>query len=188
MYKRQSLDLDGLRAECGVFHGFSALLACRAASALGHRYSGAGFHLVDSFAGFAEPCAEDFILKQQTQDGAVKLAPAYQAGDAAAIFDEVQQILQAYPELTFHKGFIPAVLATLPEAQWSFIHIDVDMFEPTLASLDYFYPRMVNRGVIICDDYGSLLFPGARKAWDQFCDRRAIRFVVLETGQSVILK
>ena len=187
-YFLYALELDGLRAECGVFKGFSALLACRAASALHTAYTGAGFHLIDSFAGFPEPRTEDFIAQRQAQDGVAKFAPAYRVGDASAPLQEVQRVLKAYPEFRFHDGFIPSVLATLPDARWTFVHIDVDLFEPTLASLEYFYPRMVDRGIMICDDYGSLLFPGARKAWDQFCDRNAIRFVVLETGQSVILK
>ena len=43
-------------------------------------------------------------------------------------------------------------------------------------------------GVIVCDDYGALLFPGARRAWDQYCEQNGLHFVVLDTGQSVILK
>ncbi len=43
-------------------------------------------------------------------------------------------------------------------------------------------------GVIVCDDYGALLFPGARRAWYQYCEQNGLHFVVLDTGQSVILK
>ena len=56
------------------------------------------------------------------------------------------------------------------------------------ACLDYFYPRLSAGGVILCDDYGAPLFPGAARAWDAFCEENDVPFVVLDTGQSVILK
>jgi hypothetical protein len=68
------------------------------------------------------------------------------------------------------------------------VHLDVDLYEPTLACLEYFYSRLAAGGVIICDDYGAPLFPGARRAWDEFCARHDVPFIVLDTGQSVILK
>jgi len=67
------------------------------------------------------------------------------------------------------------------------VHIDVDLHEPTLACLEYFYPRLTS-GVIICDGYGSRLFPGARKAWEAYCDANGIVFVTLESGQSILVK
>ncbi len=96
--------------------------------------------------------------------------------------------LAPFPGVSFHKGWIPAVFADLPETRWSFVHVDVDLYEPTYATLEYFYPRLVEGGVILCDDYGSAIFPGAQRAWHRFCDERDVRFVMLDTGQSVILK
>ena len=96
-------------------------------------------------------------------------------------------VFHDFPGVRFHRGFIPQVLSQLPDTRWAFAHIDVDLHEPTLASLEYFYPRMVKGGVIVCDDYGSKLFPGARKAWESYCGENAIAFVTLETGQSVLL-
>jgi hypothetical protein len=42
--------------------------------------------------------------------------------------------------------------------------------------------------VIVCDDYGAPFFPGASRAWDRYCGEHDVPFVVLPTGQSVILK
>jgi hypothetical protein len=185
-YFLHSLPLDGARAECGVFQGFSALFVCRAAALASGRFDGADFHLIDSFAGFPQPQAEDFIpIRRGSATGS---APAFKAGDAAVSFEAVRAVFRDFPGVRFHRGFIPHVLAQLPDTRWAFVHIDVDLFEPTLASLDYFYPRMVEGGVIVCDDYGSKLFPGARKAWESYCASNGIAFVTLETGQSVLIK
>lgn len=185
-YFLHALELDGARAECGVFQGFSALFACRSAALRAGGFDGAGFHLVDSFAGFPQPRAEDFIPIRSGGD--TRSAPAFSAGDAAVSFEQVQAVFRDFPGVQFHRGFIPQVLAQLPETCWAFVHVDVDLHEPTLASLEYFYPRMVKGGVILCDDYGSRLFPGARKAWESYCEAKGIAFVTLDTGQSVIIR
>lgn len=185
-YFLHSLELDGERAECGVFQGFSALFACRVAASGRGGYDGAGFHLIDSFAGFPEPRPEDFIALKSGQE--TRNAPAFGAGDAAVSFDQVRAVFREFPGVRLHRGFIPPVLEDLPDTRWSFVHIDVDLHEPTLASLEYFYPRLVAGGIMICDDYGSRLFPGARKAWDSYCEAHGIAFVTLETGQSVAIR
>jgi O-methyltransferase len=167
--------LPGRWAECGVFRGTSALSLCLAARGEDPAFDGAGLHLVDSFEGLSAPSA---------WDGA-------QAGDGnrfSAPLDVAQTALREFPGARFHKGWIPQVLASLPEATWSFVHVDVDLYEPTLGCLDYFFPRLVPGGVIICDDYGAPTFPGAERAWDRFCGERGLPFVVLPSGQSVLLR
>jgi hypothetical protein len=185
-YFLHSLSLKGARAECGVFQGFSALFACRAAALSSPGFEGAGLHLVDSFAGFPQPKADDFISIRA--GGKTLSGPAFAEGAAAVPLKQVQQVFREFPKVRFHQGYIPEVLGQLPDTEWAFAHIDLDLHEPTLASLEYFYPRMVKGGVIVCDDYGSTLFPGARKAWESYCESNAIVFVTLETGQSVIIK
>ena len=52
--------------------------------------------------------------------------------------------------------------------KFSFVHIDVDLYEPTMKSLEFFFPRLVKGGIIVCDDYNSNIFNGAKKAWDKY--------------------
>jgi O-methyltransferase len=68
------------------------------------------------------------------------------------------------------------------------VHVDVDLYEPTRACLEYFYPRMAAGGIILCDDYGTPAFPGARRAWLEFCEGAKLGFIALPTGQSVLVK
>ena len=187
-YYLHALTIPGKRIECGVFRGFSALRVCEVARAAADRpggYAGEDLHLVDSFAGFPEPLEQDFIAMRD-RSHAVSGA-AFHAGDGAAPEEHLRTLLAGFPHVTIHKGWIPAVYSSLPESLWSFAHIDVDLYEATLTSLQYFYPRMSPGGVIVCDDYGSTLFPGARTAWDEFCASAGLSFIVLETGQAVLL-
>jgi hypothetical protein len=186
-YFLHALDIEGERAECGVFFGTSALLLCRAAGAKIPGYTGSGLHLIDSFAGLSEPSpADGYSIRGRGANEAGRATRP--KGWLAAPIDEARATLKDYPGVSFHPGWIPQVLSALPEARWSFVHLDLDLYEPTLGSLEYFYPRLAAGGVIICDDYGAPLFPGAHRAWDQFCDDNGIAYVVLDTGQSVILK
>lgn len=183
-YFLHALGVPGQRIECGVFRGFSALLLCETARAV-CGYAGEDLHLVDSFAGFPPPEAEDFIPLEQ--GGRTINGAAFSAGDGAASEAHVRTLLSEFPRASIHRGWIPQVLSALPDAAWSFVHIDVDLYAATRACLEYFHPRLVHGGIIVCDDYGSTLFPGARSAWDEFCGAAGLPFVVLETGQSVMI-
>lgn len=182
-YYLYSLGIEGERAECGVFLGASALIACRAAGMRIRSYSGAGLHLIDSFEGLAEPTKEDYFEGYKPED-----APSFGKSAYLAPMEHARRTLADFPGVTFHKGWIPAVFDELPACTWSFVHLDVDQYAPTHAGLVYFYPRLAPGGVILCDDYGSPTFPGARRAWHRYCDENDLPFVVLDTGQAVILK
>ena len=54
--------------------------------------------------------------------------------------------------------------------------------------MEFFYPRVSPGGIILCDDYGSALCPGAREAMDDFFADKAERVVELTTGQGYIMK
>ncbi|HEV7820255.1 MAG TPA: TylF/MycF/NovP-related O-methyltransferase, partial [Burkholderiales bacterium] len=153
-----------------------------------HSYDGAGLHLIDSFAGISAPGEEDLIAVRADDGVGVVMKPGFDGGAFASPLELVKHTLREYPAVAVHQGWIPEVFAQLPSMSWCFVHLDVDLFEPTLASLEYFYPRLVDGGVIICDDYGAPLFPGAHRAWDEFCAKNDLAYIVLDTGQSVILK
>jgi hypothetical protein len=52
----------------------------------------------------------------------------------------------------------------------------VDLYQPTYDSLDFFFPRLVKGGVIVCDDYNFSNFPGAKLAWDEYFKDKDIAF------------
>lgn len=185
-YFLYSLGLEGRRAECGVYSGCSALTLCLAARGARPGFDGTGFHLVDSFAGLSEPDSADAFVSGDG-GGSQAAGPLVPEGKFAISSEYAKAALRAFPGVVIHQGWIPEVLAELPEGPWSFVHVDVDLHLPTRACLEYFFARLCEGGVIVCDDYGSQIFPGARRAWDEFCEANGIPFVVLPTGQSVLL-
>src|SRR5688572_21159033 len=116
-------------AECGVFHGFSALLACRVRAALDPAFRGAGTYLVDSFEGLSESREQDLVNVVDAQGRPARIA-SHKPGHFAVGREQVQARFAQFPEVSLVKGWIPEALAQLPERKWSFVHIDVDLYEP----------------------------------------------------------
>lgn len=187
-YFNKALDLEGSWAECGVLLGFSASLMTELARARNRDFKGAGLHLIDSFEGLSQPTIEDAVALRDDAGVAKQAVVTHTAGAFAVPLERVQNTFRDYPDVSYHKGWIPQAFESLPEQKWSFVHIDVDLYEPTLASLEYFYPRMVTGGIILNDDYQSPFFPGGEKSWDDFCERNGLSFVALDSGQAVLIK
>jgi O-methyltransferase len=177
--------LPGLQAECGVFNGCSALACCLARRAAEPGFDGRGMYLLDSFEGLSDPTAEDWFERQDAVSGAAP--PLWPRNGFKTDMDAVRPVFNEFPSISIHKGWIPGVFEGLPQDRWSFVHIDVDLYAPTRACLEYFLPRLVPGGVIVCDDYGSLMFPGAARAWDEVLMQRKVPFVELPTGQAVVI-
>lgn len=182
---RLVLPLKGCIAECGTFKGLGSFMFCHTLRGHDPEYDGKDFHIFDSFEGLSQPEAKDVI--DDTRIGAT--GQAYMAAGAFyGGLDHVRHALREFPAIEFHKGWIPEGFKDLPERQYRFVHIDVDLYQPTRDSLEYFYPRLCEGGVIVCDDYAHLQWPGARKALDEYCDPKGIPVLSLTTGQGVIIK
>lgn len=65
------------------------------------------------------------------------------------------------------KGYFPDTAKYLnPNETYAFVSLDCDLYNPILAGVQYFYPRMEKHGVIFVHDYYSALegFNGVKKA------------------------
>jgi asparagine synthase (glutamine-hydrolysing) len=65
----------------------------------------------------------------------------------------------------------------------AFAHIDVDWYEPVMASLQRIFPRLVSGGSIILDDYHD--WGGCRKATDEFLRDVTGQFVLDDSARSM---
>jgi hypothetical protein len=161
---RRALPPAGLIAECGCYRGLSSYILCRYIKLADQRFDGHGYRIFDSFAGLSEPQPEDAVGEREPQ--APMLKQISRRGQFAARLEEVRTALNSFPGVEFYPGWIPEAFPAEPGARYSFVHLDVDLYQPTRDSLEYFYPRLVPGGSIVCDDFN---WPGARKAIEDFC-------------------
>ena len=129
-------DIDGDFIEFGVWTGKSYLPLLDIAES-----QRKWCHGVDSFAGMAEPCEHDGTMYPKGKlDG----------GGPAAI---QQQVMMRHNAM-IHVGYIPDVLdGIVCDDLFSFAHLDLDHYTPTLDALRWVWPRMAKGGVVICHDY-----------------------------------
>jgi len=164
--------IGGNTAECGVFMGLGSLLICEA-----HRLNPRpGRHYVfDSFEGLSAPTEAD---------GAY-----WRAGDLAYSEDDVRRRLSTFDFVEYKKGWIPDRFVDVSSASFCFVHIDVDLAEPTRKSLEFFFPRLEIGGWIVVDDYGFKTCPGATREVDDFVAGEPLASTLaLPAGGAAIIK
>ena len=169
---RLVVSLPGDTAECGVFEGATSYLICR--SLQGGSNPPRTHFLFDSFQGLSAPSPQDGSY--WTQGG---LAPSLEAA---------RTNLESAGRLSWHPGWIPERFAEVAERRFSFVHIDVDLYQPTRDSLAFFYPRMQEGGIIVCDDYGFTTCPGATLVVDEFLADKPEKIIVLPCGGGFLIK
>lgn len=67
---------------------------------------------------------------------------------------------------------VPDYLKSHPELKISLLNLDTDIYEPAVTILENLYPRLVNGGILIIDDYG--VFPGETKAVDEYFQNKNV--------------
>ena len=105
------------------------------------------------------------------------------------IIAEYVKVLENFNFVKLYKGWIPDRFEEVSGKKFSFAHIDVDLYEPTRDSLEFFFPRLVEGGSIVVDDYGMSQFPGCKKAVDEFLNRNECKlFYEMPAGGCFMMK
>lgn len=157
--------------ECGTWRGETALFL----GALANEF-GAKLRLFDTFAGMPETLADK---------------DAHKAGDFSDTSPEFVKSRFAHMpdlDLSLQVGLIPKTFAGLEKSRIAFAHIDLDIYQAILDSLDFVWPRLAVGGSVVFDDYAWASCPGAREAVDLFFSKMPERVVVLPTGQACVTK
>jgi predicted O-methyltransferase YrrM len=183
LLREASAAASGEVVECGCFQGLSSSVMCRFLRLWNPGFSGAGYHIFDSFQGLSEPTLDDDIPDAWANASSLRLMT--RRGNFAASLDQVQANLHDFPDIAYHPGWIPLSFGGLPDVRYRFVHVDVDLYDPTLDAFRYFYPRLARGGILVSDDYS---WPGARTAIDEFCAEHGLQPDIIASNQAVIRK
>ncbi len=168
-------NLPGDIAECGVFHAAGSFIMLSATNGSDKKFFG-----FDSFEGLSEPGERDRI----SNETAFKWRKHDLTSDEMVAMKNLDKFAN---RVSLYRGWIPERFDEVNDRRFCLVHIDVDLYEPTKDALDFFVPRMVPGGMIICDDYGFETCPGARKAMDESAIRLGTIVTHLTTGQGVLM-
>ena len=146
-------NIKGAFAELGVYRGNTAKIIhlCDPQRQL---------FLFDTFEGFNK---QDLVIEQSTDK-------KYNENNFSDVnISEIKSFVNANENVEFVKGYFPDTLTKKHDITYAFVNLDADLYKPTLAALEYFYPRLSKGGVIIIHDYNHN-WDGNRKAVDLFMD------------------
>lgn len=168
------LDVDGDTVECGVFRGSSSYLIVEF---IIKNNLNKIHHMFDSFEGLSKP---NKIDGNYWREGDFSRSDLYNF-----VF---QRFKKFGSKSILYKGWIPNKFSVIENKKFSFVHIDVDLYQPTYDSLFFFYNRCNEGAIILFDDYGFLSCIGAKKAIDDFFQDKPEKIIKLNTGQAFIIK
>ncbi len=164
--------IPGDTAECGVWRGASSFLICKSNEK--NREHSRVHYCFDSFEGLSDPGSED--------------GSYWQEGNLTADESEVEEALAEFANVVLCKGWIPARFDEFKDLRFAFVHVDVDLREPTMHSINFFYERLNPGGVFLCDDYGFTTCPGATAVIDEFLENKPEQMLALDNGGGFFIK
>jgi len=166
-------DLPGDIVECGVYKGASLLTFARFLETFcaGDRTRKVlGF---DHFRGLADRSEKDGL---NTRVG--NTAEGWNAADFRdtlfALVDAFNQdsFVPQRPRVELIDGDVcktaGAYAAEHPGMRISLLHLDMDLYAPTLAALEAFWPRLLTGGVVLFDEYAIREWPGESEAVETY--------------------
>ena len=155
--------IEGDFAELGVWRGNTASVLAEYASK-----SNRIVYLFDTFEGFSKldiqgVDANKDIVFNNTSIELVK-----------------KNIAENDSSCKYIKGFFPDTITEEHKSKkYAIVSLDCDLYAPTKAGLEFFYPRMSNGGIFFLHDYSSLHWKGCKQAIDEFCSEKGIRIILM---------
>lgn len=151
-YSQYCAPLGGYIFEAGIFSGGSLEILAKYNPSV-------NILAIDSFEGV--PKETEFDYHREGNFGGV---------DYHAIAGYFKMV---YPAVRIFKGWIPKVFEVFDEhTRLSFSHVDLDMYESIKHALDFIFPRTLEGGMILLDDFKVRDTPGCEKAINEFFEVR----------------
>ena len=138
------------------------------------------FYLFDTFCGLpAEQISveEEVLGRQEESDR-----------HYSECFDIAQRNFASYPKAVLVRGKVPDSFASVTIKQVCYLSIDMNIVEPEIAAIEYFWDKLSPGAPVILDDYGWSAYLLQKEAMDRFAERKGVAILTLPTGQGLLLK
>ena len=171
---RNTATLDGIVVEIGSYRGGSAKFLAESFRSFNAQVN---IHIFDTFAGHAEIAIVGVDAGHAQSDFSDTSATA------------VGEYLKEFGEITLHQGYFEDNQDHIANERIRLMHLDVDIYRSAGNALRFAWPRLVENGIIVVDDYGFTSCPGLKQAVDEFLEEvNDAQGWYIHTGQFVITK
>ncbi|NQW27215.1 MAG: class I SAM-dependent methyltransferase [Flammeovirgaceae bacterium] len=135
------------------------------------------FFLFDTFKGFDERDLE----KEQKADHKYSTT-----NFADTDIEQVRLYVGGNENIIFREGYFPETTFGLENQLFALVHLDADLYVPTLEALNFFYPRLSGEGVIIIHDYNHN-WDGIPLAVNDFIDKIPESLIAITDWQGSVM-
>ncbi|MBL7766753.1 MAG: class I SAM-dependent methyltransferase [Chitinophagaceae bacterium] len=164
-------NIPGDFVECGVWKGGSSMLI--ALTLKKFDITNRHIWMYDTYEGMSEPTEKDTDKSGVRADELLKNALKDEQSSVwcYSSLEEVKQNLSLtkYPadHIHFIKGKVEDTIPKyIPTGNLAMLRLDTDWYESTRHELIYLFPLLVQKGILIIDDYGHWV--GAKQAVDEY--------------------
>jgi hypothetical protein len=171
---RQLINIPGHIVECGVFKGMSLMTFVKLIEVLCPADSLKRVIGFDTFTGFVDLAD----LDGEPNERRGKVVGGWDASAFLPVLEKLVTLTQRdsmvprVKRVELVKGdvakTVPAYVGQNPGLRIALLHLDMDVYEPTLSALKYLYPLVVRGGIVLLDEYGMEGFPGESAAFDDY--------------------
>ena len=137
-------DIKGAIIELGAYRGGTGYMMAS--------ITNKQVYLLDTFEGLPVPTGNDKV---------------YQAGKLKAEVQEVYRLCNLSNILVMKGLFADVFKVFKKDVNFSFIHLDADLYQSTKEGIEWAYPKLSKGGVVVIDDYYDT-GGGAKKAIDEY--------------------
>jgi len=170
--------IPGDFVECGVWKGGSCMLMALTLELF--EDNDRTIYLYDTYEGMPKPTKEDVIswngrsvLEKWEEDrSGIKDNFGTWAIGLEEVKENIYKTLYPGENFVFIPGDVEKTLGKDTPENVALLRLDTDWYSSTVVELEILYPLVVEKGVLIIDDYGH--FDGARKAVDEYFENRTI--------------
>ena len=148
---KKELPDEGVMAELGVYQAETAVVLQAIAPER-------ALWLFDTFEGFRNDDLKEEFGNAKNYD-----ATSFADTSVALIMEKLNHA----GNVNIFKGNFADISSQIPEQKYALVSIDADLAAPTIAGLQYFWPRLLPGGVIVVHDFNPE-WPALMQAVEQF--------------------
>lgn len=168
--------LPGAFVECGVNTGNLSLAVCEY---IDFNTTGKDFYLFDTFNGIPESQMSEDEKPHRVRENALMYEDC---------FERAQKNFAPFPCATLVRGLVPHTLSTVPIDKVCYLSIDMNIAQPEIAAMEFFWDKLVRGATVILDDYGWTNYQLQHEAHNRFAASKGVPILLLPTGQGLIIK
>ena len=180
--------LEGDIVECGIWRGGNLFLAKKIQDLYYKNIIKRTFYGYDTFEGMPEPSVYDGEKVVQIYKNFLKKGERWTEASLDDVENSIKKLFLSLDDFNLVKGKVEDTLINkknLP-SKISLLRLDTDFYESTKVELEILYPLLVQKGVLIIDDYGD--FIGCRKAVDDYFFDKNVLMISIDKSCRIIIK